>query len=232
MTTRLRVLVVDDDDAIRDVVTQALVYAGCDVLCAADGADAIRALSDSRRDPLDLILLDWRMPTPGPQFAAAYRRLPPPHAPIVVLTAGDDPVEYVEEIGAAGFLRKPFDLDEIADLVSRFAGRPLPAKAAPAARPSPAAGGAAAMRAKEAAEQTRKRLLLRLRDEVIQLRATHEHVREEHRQLLEVEATRRLTTEEAQRLRRLRLESERLRWELKQLWQDFEQVRQQGRPSA
>jgi DNA-binding response OmpR family regulator len=223
----LRVLVVDDDEAIRDVVTQTLIYAGCDVVCAADGTDAIRVLCESRRDPFDLILLDWRMPTPAPQFVSAYRRLPPPHAPIIVLTAGSDPVEYVEEIGAAGFLRKPFDLDELTALVNRFAARPSPRPAQRrVTRTQRAAGGAAAMRAKEAAGEARKRLLLRLRDEVAKLRAAHATVLEDQRRLLAAEAARPLTAEETRQLRGLRQESERLRWELQQFWHEFEQVRQ------
>jgi DNA-binding response OmpR family regulator len=216
--------VVDDDDAIRDVVTQTLVYAGCDVLCAADGADALQALAEARREPLDLILLDWRMPAPGPQFVSAYRRLPPPHAPIIVLTAGDDAVGYVEEIGAAGFLRKPFDLEELTALVNRFAAQPAtrPAGTGEArAVPRPPAA-----RPKEGAESVRKRRLLRLRDEVTHLRSTHATVRENLRRLLEAETTRPLTADETRQVRTLRQESERLRWELQHLWQEFEQVRQ------
>jgi DNA-binding response OmpR family regulator len=224
------VLVVDDDASIRDVATQALVYDGYDVLCAADGADAITVLAESQREPFDLILLDWRMPTPAAQFVHAYRRLPPPHAPIVVLSGGDDLVEHVEEIGASGFLLKPFDLDALTEIVGRFAAR-LPKASPPntplshelAVRPVKSA----TVNAKDIAKHSRTQRLIRLRDEVTRLRTSLASVREDTRRLLDVEAARPLSPQEAQQLRTSRRESERLRWELQLLWQEFEQVRQQ-----
>jgi hypothetical protein len=82
------------------------------------------------------------------------------------------------------------------------------------------------MRAKEAAEQTRKRRLLRLRDDVTRLRAQHAQMQVDLRWLLETESLRPLSADETRRLRTLRMDSERLRRELQQLWQEFEQVRQ------
>jgi CheY-like chemotaxis protein len=116
------VLVVDDDDALLNVFTLALRDEGYRVATAADGR---KALAHLREHPVDLVLLDLRMPDmDGVAFAAAYRALPPPHAPIVLVTAADDPEANAASVGALAVLRKPFDLNEALDLVQRLtAGR-------------------------------------------------------------------------------------------------------------
>jgi CheY-like chemotaxis protein len=52
-------------------------------------------------------------------FARAYRAQPGPHAPIVVFTAAVDARRRAAEIGAEGYLAKPFNLDDLRALVSR-----------------------------------------------------------------------------------------------------------------
>lgn len=114
----LRVLMVDDDAAIRNVVSLALGDEGFNVICAADGQEALEAI---RRSQPDLILLDMRMPVmDGWAFASAYRQEPPPHAPIVVLTAARDAAAVATEIGARECLAKPFDLDDLIACVRRL----------------------------------------------------------------------------------------------------------------
>jgi two-component system, chemotaxis family, chemotaxis protein CheY len=103
------ILVVDDDPAIRSFVQLALEDAGYEVMLATDGVSALAAVR--RRQPR-LILLDMRMPTMnGWEFTDAYRRERSPHAPIVIMTAGRDAT--ASDIGAAGWLWKPFDLDQL-----------------------------------------------------------------------------------------------------------------------
>jgi CheY-like chemotaxis protein len=114
-----RVLVVDDDPGIRDVVLAALVDEGYDVLAAPDGRVALRFAADH---PPDVILLDYTMPVcDGPCFAAAYRSEPGPHAPIVLVTASRELDDRAREVRADGALGKPFDLDALLDLVARHA---------------------------------------------------------------------------------------------------------------
>jgi CheY-like chemotaxis protein len=80
------VLVVDDDEAIRESVAMILVDEGYTVAMAGDGDEALEIVGE--QSPA-LILLDIRMPRMnGLEFAAAYHALPGPHAPIVVMTAG------------------------------------------------------------------------------------------------------------------------------------------------
>ena len=129
------ILVVDDDAAVRALVALALDDEGYRVATAADGSDALALLRRCRVQRPDLILLDWRMRTPAWVFAKEYRSLPGPKAPIVVLTGAQDAVEAALEIDAQGFLCKPFDLDELLQVV-----RSLTRPSAPGAPDAPSSG--------------------------------------------------------------------------------------------
>lgn len=115
------VLVVDDDDSIRDMLEAFLADEGYNVVCATDGAEALELVTDKLVP--DLLLLDIGMPVVnGPEFVALYRRIcEPPHAPIIVITARGDGERIAEEIGAEGFVNKPFELEELAAAVKRAA---------------------------------------------------------------------------------------------------------------
>jgi DNA-binding response OmpR family regulator len=111
------VLVVDDDRRVRDLIRLALEEGGFDVATAADGAEAI-ALAGSVRPAL--LVLDLTLPrADGFAVAAAVRRIHGDGVPIVVITADGSPAEKASRIGALGWLRKPFDLDELTELVDR-----------------------------------------------------------------------------------------------------------------
>ncbi|MBV9322584.1 MAG: response regulator [Chloroflexi bacterium] len=113
-----RILVVDDDTSIRSFVEMALDSVGYVVSTAGNGAQALEVTDQVHPD---LILLDMRMPVmDGWTFARTYRQQAGPHAPIVVITAATDAGERAAEIQADGYLGKPFDLDELLGLVSRY----------------------------------------------------------------------------------------------------------------
>lgn len=106
-----RVLVVDDDDAIREVVQASLeMVAGWTVAAASSGAEAL-ALATA--DPPDAIILDVMMPLmDGPTtFAELQADDRTRHVPVVLLTAKVQPAERRrwEGLGVAGVLAKPFD---------------------------------------------------------------------------------------------------------------------------
>jgi CheY-like chemotaxis protein len=114
---RLRVLIVDDDEPIRNVVSDVLSDEGYDVSVAVDGSDA---LSSCRKRCPDLILLDLNMPgVDGRAFLAAYRREPGSHAPVVIFSAVQNAQRVATEIAADGFLNKPFVIADLADIVRR-----------------------------------------------------------------------------------------------------------------
>jgi two-component system, chemotaxis family, chemotaxis protein CheY len=115
------ILVVDDDEGIRSFVEMALDGEGYRVSTATNGAAALELVSQQAPD---LILLDMRMPVmDGWAFTRAYRSRPGPHAPIVVITAARDAGERAAQVNADDYLGKPFDLDELLNLVERYVGR-------------------------------------------------------------------------------------------------------------
>jgi two-component system chemotaxis response regulator CheY len=113
---------VDDDRGIREFVRAFLAEEGYDVSEATDGREALDRIDRLRPD---VILLDMRMPVmDGWQFARTYRQRPGPHAPIVIVTAALDVAKDAKEIGADGFLAKPFLLDDLLTLIQRHAPPP------------------------------------------------------------------------------------------------------------
>ncbi len=108
------VLVVDDDDDIRDALSVVLGSEGYQVVCAMHGADALERLRECRPA---LIILDQMMPVmDGAAFIAA-KNLDPSISkiPVLAITASTQP--QVE--GATAFMRKPVDLDCLLAAVAR-----------------------------------------------------------------------------------------------------------------
>ena len=119
------VLVVDDDFDIRQMLSLALELDGFRVLSAANGEEALSLLRQGPR--AELILLDLMMPVMnGSQFRTEQRRDPDLWAiPVVVLTGNGSAGNAVA--GAAGYLRKPIDVDDLLATVRTVcAQRPLP----------------------------------------------------------------------------------------------------------
>jgi CheY-like chemotaxis protein len=116
-----RVLVVDDDRAIRSLLQAALTDEGHEVRAAVNGAEALCVL---RTYPAEVILLDVEMPVmDGVTFAERYRQTCSAHdeAPIIVITAGGDAPARARQLAAAAFADKPFDLGELSRSVARVA---------------------------------------------------------------------------------------------------------------
>jgi len=113
------VLVVDDDSTIRDTVEEALTAMGYSVRTAENGAEALAQL---RAVHPRIVLLDMRMPVlDGWGFAqtVAAQGL---NLRIVVMTATTDARQWANEIGAEGYIAKPFDLEELLALVADYCG--------------------------------------------------------------------------------------------------------------
>lgn len=111
-----RVLVVEDDEAIRMLVREVLTDAGYDVREARsgrEGLDTVRSV-----DP-QLIVLDKLMPDlDGDEFALHYRKMRGRHAPIIALSAASDAAAWAERIGAAAYIGKPLDIDDLLRVVA------------------------------------------------------------------------------------------------------------------
>jgi CheY-like chemotaxis protein len=109
-----KLLIVDDDDALREALADALALEGFDVECCVHGADALARLRAGLRP--DLILLDLMMPVmDGWAFRAAQLTDPALAAiPVVVITAAG-PLE--PPIDARHVLHKPFRIEELVGVV-------------------------------------------------------------------------------------------------------------------
>ena len=119
LETRTTILVIDDDDDIREVLATLLDEAGFRVVTAANGREALEHL---REDPQpDVILLDLMMPEmDGYQFRAEQQRDPALRAiPTLIVTAGTV-TSRVEALGAEAILRKPVSLRRLVDTIRRF----------------------------------------------------------------------------------------------------------------
>lgn len=116
-----RVFVVDDDQDIRDLITFVLQRAGYEVVSL---EDPLAALALAESTGFDLAVLDWSMPRmDGGELCTRLRQLAPLAAvPILILTAHADPAtrERAFEVGASGFMSKPFALDELTDVVAKM----------------------------------------------------------------------------------------------------------------
>ncbi len=109
---------VDDDPSIVAVVSEILVAEGHEVVSAENGADALEKVNGE-----GLVLLDMRMPVlDGWGFAREFRALGR-RCPIVVMTAAENARRWAEEIGAEGYLAKPFDIDSLIAVVEQHATR-------------------------------------------------------------------------------------------------------------
>jgi CheY-like chemotaxis protein len=113
LVSRKRVLVVDDDTVLRDLLAEALTDDGYDVCTASNGADAFDYVQQERRQ-LDLVLLDLMMPImDGRAFLHECRNLDWwSDVPVVVLSAAYRMQSSAAELGAnvRATLAKPFDL--------------------------------------------------------------------------------------------------------------------------
>ena len=116
MTTR--VLVIDDDPAIRDLLLAVLTQEGY----AATAVDSVAGLASALTDPPDLILLDWLMPKiDGVQVAAVLRAHPATaHVPIILLTAYIDADRHFLGTRINAILHKPFPLADLIAQVRRI----------------------------------------------------------------------------------------------------------------
>ena len=114
---RLRLLVVEDDLAIRDAMTDFLEEEGYDVITAANGDQALRML-EALDGPI-LVILDLMMPVmDGFEFLRQLRARPwlPSHR-VLVITAGKGEVAPGENV--VGCLQKPFELDRLLNVIER-----------------------------------------------------------------------------------------------------------------
>lgn len=113
------ILVVEDDPDLSALVEMILRDAGYRVRTAPEGRAALAAVAEEMPG---LVFLDMRMPgMNGWDFAREFRERHGRAAPIVVVTAAEDARARAEEIGADGWIAKPFELEDVLDAAARHA---------------------------------------------------------------------------------------------------------------
>jgi two-component system OmpR family response regulator len=115
-----RVLVVDDDGAIVEILSTILADDGYAVKAATSGRDALALAREWRPN---LILLDLRMPgLDGESLLLEHRQDGLANIPVLLLTAVNHPEQYAATLGVP-VLTKPFDIDRLLSEVERLTGR-------------------------------------------------------------------------------------------------------------
>jgi DNA-binding response OmpR family regulator len=130
---KTKILLVDDDPAIREMLGRVLVEQGYEVLPAANGRDALD-LAEERQ--IDLVLLDLNLPIKNGWDTFEQLTARNPLMPVVIITARPNQIFPALAAGAGALMEKPLDfpklLETISDLLNesaevrlaRIAGRP------------------------------------------------------------------------------------------------------------
>ncbi len=107
-----RLLVVDDEPNIRELLATSLRFAGFDVQAAADGNEALRL---ARRTAPDLVVLDVMLPDMDGFTVTRRLRENGHHVPVLFLTARDETADKVTglTVGGDDYVTKPFSLEEV-----------------------------------------------------------------------------------------------------------------------
>ncbi len=107
-----RILIADDDRAIRESLSRALALEGYDVVQAADGAAALSQIESAQPD---VAVLDVMMPNVDGLTVCRVLRAEKNRIPVLMLTARTETADRVAglDAGADDYLPKPFDLDEL-----------------------------------------------------------------------------------------------------------------------
>ena len=115
-----KLLIVDDEVAILEALTDILSVEGYEVATAANGAEGLKRAGEARPD---LILLDLMMPVmDGQEMLRRLKESPDLRSiPVVVMSAGR---VTKAELQGSRFLAKPFELDDLLDTVSAELNRP------------------------------------------------------------------------------------------------------------
>src|SRR5579859_5966135 len=127
-----RILVIDDEPTIRELIADVLRESGYHVSTAANGADGL--LSMHERLP-DAIVLDLMMPQLDGHGFVELKRLNPTFdaVPILLVTAAFGATDAADRLGTHACLTKPFELDVLVTMVDRLVGDHAPMIQAPAA---------------------------------------------------------------------------------------------------
>ena len=112
MSETAKILVVDDEPSIRELLSASLTFAGFDVRVAADGREAVSQVSFTHPD---LVVLDVMLPDMDGFEVLGKLREHEPGLPVLFLTAKDDVRDKIHGLSVGGddYVTKPFSLEEV-----------------------------------------------------------------------------------------------------------------------
>ena len=122
MNNRIKILIVEDEKMLAEILSDTLSDRNFDVRLAYDGIDALEAI---KKEPFDVIVSDVMMPNLDGYSLAKKLRNEGCNTPILFLTALSATEDVVKgfETGGNDFLKKPFAIDELIVRVKALAGR-------------------------------------------------------------------------------------------------------------
>lgn len=123
MGDRPRVLIVEDDDATRAMLSVAFAEAGLEIVTALDGVHALRTAVAINPD---VVLLDLGLPAlDGSGYLTRWRERDEraENVPVIAMSGMPDGQEIADQIGAVQFFAKPFDVDKVIAAIRRHARR-------------------------------------------------------------------------------------------------------------
>jgi CheY-like chemotaxis protein len=118
MDSAVCVLLIDNDDVIRHLVTTTLREEGYETVAVPDAVSALHALD--RCQPRLILLDSAPHRSTDRDFLTAYRGTPGPHAPVILFTAAMGAAELARELAVDGLLAKPFDVEDLLALAGRY----------------------------------------------------------------------------------------------------------------
>jgi CheY-like chemotaxis protein len=124
---RLRLLVIDDEDVVREMLAEILEHEGFDVVVAGDGESGL-AIFDERGDEIDIVLLDLSMPGLSGQDTFGRLVEKRPDVP-VILSSGYDHAEAMRRFDGqapVGFIQKPYRPELLMAEINRCVPRGRP----------------------------------------------------------------------------------------------------------
>ncbi|MFQ5797369.1 MAG: response regulator [Bacteroidota bacterium] len=118
MADKKKILVVDDEDALRTVLSSELAGEGYEVETAADGDEAMNVV---QMKPFDLVLLDIKMPKVDGFEVLKFLKSKYPDIKVIMLTGFADLKNAIEskKLGAEDFVSKPYDLVDLLTTIER-----------------------------------------------------------------------------------------------------------------
>ena len=124
--TRYRILVVDDEASIRELLAKTLAIGDYDVDTLADGKTALERVRD---ESYNLVFVDLKMPgMDGLMLTRQIKRIKP-DLPVIIITGFSTEVSAIEAInlGVAGYLTKPFRVPQVLAAAAKALGADVPA---------------------------------------------------------------------------------------------------------